>query len=434
VVKRRIVFVAAAASVLVLAACSAIIGTRDLTLESGSDGGPGTPDASGLNKNDANGISGDDDSGAVDGAQAGDAGTVDGGCGGANLQTDAKNCGTCGHDCGGGACSAGVCQAWTIVAGQFGGAEIAVDATHLYWTSVGNTQVLRAALDGTGLTALVTDPNIYPEAIALDDTNVYWVDDSETGSVQTCPKTGCGDAGARLVTSATLDDPTGLTVDGKNVYWAETETGGIGRASKLDGGAYTYVVTNLDNGWAVVDDDASVYFSSSDLVGSIGKTGIGAPTADGDAGPFKTIFNAANPIFSVALDQTNIYWAQDNDPGVVQFCPKTGLGGAGVPMTLAGTEHDPWEVAVDDANVYWTAQGPNSTPTGNDGYPTFTDGYVAMCPKLGCPSTGPVMLATGLHNPRGITVDATAVYFTIFGNTSDQNPNPVEGSVMKVMK
>src|SRR5262245_57850836 len=39
-------------------------------------------------------------------------------CGGADLATDAKNCGRCKHDCLGGACKLGKCQPVQIAAGD----------------------------------------------------------------------------------------------------------------------------------------------------------------------------------------------------------------------------------------------------------------------------------------------------------------------------
>ena len=39
-------------------------------------------------------------------------------CNGANLDSDPLNCGECGVDCGGGACTMGQCQAATLATGQ----------------------------------------------------------------------------------------------------------------------------------------------------------------------------------------------------------------------------------------------------------------------------------------------------------------------------
>jgi hypothetical protein len=426
---RSKVFVAlGAVSLATLAACSAIIGTRDLTYEAESDAGTSLGDASGKDV-----ASPEDASKDVTVTPDEDVATppLDGGCSGANLQTDPKNCGTCGHDCLGGACMAGVCQAFAIVPAQFGAAEMAVDATHVYWSSVSNGQVLKAAKDGSGVVVLVTDPDLTPVAVTIDDTSVYWADNSGGGSVQACPKTGC-DGGARLVTEANLVNPVSVAVDGTHVFWAEYANDTIGRANKLDGGAFGYLVTNLVYAAGVAVDDASVYFGSSDTIGKLPLNAPTTSTSDGDAGPFTVLYSGTSlDLSGLVVDSTNAYWTEANDPGAVEFAPKVGVG-SGVPTALGSNETYPWNIVVDATNVYWTAEGPDSSTSKQ--YSTFVNGYVATCPKAGCPQGGPTILANNLHNPRGIAVDDAAVYFTIFGNVTDVQQYPTEGSVMKIAK
>jgi hypothetical protein len=89
-------------------------------------------------------------------------------------------------------------------------------------------------------------------------------------------------------------------------------------------------------------------------------------------------------------------------------------------------------ITTDATNVYWTATGPDTGPS--NGNSLYLTGYVATCPKTGCPAAGPILLATGLHNPYGIVVDDTAIYFTIDGNSPPGDTAPNEGSVMKIAK
>jgi hypothetical protein len=116
--------------------------------------------------------------------------------------------------------------------------------------------------------------------------------------------------------------------------------------------------------------------------------------------------------------------------GLVQWAPRNGTPGA--PTTLASSESGPIMITTDATNVYWTATGPDTGPT--NGNSLFESGYVAMCPKTGCPSSGPIKLATGIHNPYGIAVDDTAIYFTVDGNVPAGQQAPTEGSVMKIAK
>jgi hypothetical protein len=444
--RRRTTALFAVASIVALAACSAIIGTRDdLTLVAADGGGSGEDgsfvgSSSGASSSGASSgatssggtSSGGSSGGASSGSSSGpqDSGG-DATCSPADLLNDQHNCGTCGHDCGQGACTAGVCGAWTIVPGQFGANEIAVDSTGVYWATETAAQVMRCAPDGTALTTLHTDPNQTPQSVVLDDTSFYWVDETQdTGSIQTCPKTGCPDAGPRLVTEANLSYPFFMQVDSQHVFWADSFLG-FARANKLDGGGLRYIVTNPNQPESLTLDDASVFFGTDDTVGRVAKTAAGTPDASADAGAYATIFTANQIVVTgIAVDATNVYWTQDGDPGTVNYAAKDGTGSI---HTLAQGEHDPFEITVDANNVYWTAHGPDTSVSGAT-YAQWLSGYVAMCPKTGCPASGPIQLATGLHNPRGIATDATAIYFTIFGNRTDTNPSPVEGSVLKIMK
>ncbi|MGH7270229.1 MAG: protease pro-enzyme activation domain-containing protein, partial [Polyangiaceae bacterium] len=74
-----------------------------------------------------------------------------------NLQTDAANCGTCGHSCGKGTCSEGQCQAWEIATQPGTMYGLATDGNSLAWGFNGTTSaaggVYDVAVDSTPSTA-----------------------------------------------------------------------------------------------------------------------------------------------------------------------------------------------------------------------------------------------------------------------------------------
>ncbi len=62
-----------------------------------------------------------------------------------DIGTDSHNCGACGHDCAGGACSAGICQPVVLAAGLTRPGSMAIDDANVYWTEHSVGRVLSVA-------------------------------------------------------------------------------------------------------------------------------------------------------------------------------------------------------------------------------------------------------------------------------------------------
>jgi hypothetical protein len=406
-----------------LAACSAIIGTRELTLVSEDGGFPGNDGAA--------------HDGATQGEAStpGDAGTdtaipladtgADTSCG-ADFFTDKENCGRCGHSCLGGTCKDGSCQAFPIVQGQGGPWPIAIDKDNVYWGDVEDDKIVMSKKDGTGVVVLAqgaaNNVNTPLDIAVSGDGFVYWANRvyaSATipGSVARCSiANGCSGKGQVLANK--LDYPTSVATDGTNVFWIENYGDLVGRVTKDGTGAGT-LVANLTFGHAVALDDTFVYFTSDNTVGRLPKTAASAP----DGGPFQTIYtNGFLYALNLEVDDTTVYWATDlsPDPSVIQSAPKTGVTDGGKPNQIAGSLHGPLNVAVDATNIYFIEIGP-----GGD---TFTDSQLSVCPKAGCPFSGPTVLAKQMNNAKDLKIDDTAVYWTVRGNTGN------EGAILKIAK
>ena len=280
----------------------------------------------------------------------------------------------------------------------------------------------------------------FPASICLDDTNAYWVDDDFSSDapmrVARCAKAGCGGTPTR-VTPDDLFFPSSLAVDAQNVFWTEYQQNAVGRASKVNGAAAGYIATFLTGSNAVAVDDASVFFGTSDTVGRIAKgvPGVASNTVDA-AVAFTTLANAGYlDVFGLAIDSTNVYWAEDNYNGPISYLPKAGLdagvildGGAYV---IAPAEQYPLHVAVDDVNIYWTAQGPDTAH--EQGLPDVPERLRGEVPEDGVPPTGPIQLASG-HNPHGLAIDDVAIYVTVRGTRTTASAIPVEMQPIKIAK
>ena len=152
--RRTVTFGSAAAATVgaILFACSSFSPTDDA---SAADGGP--------------------DSTAVDGSSE----TATGSCNGAKIASDPKNCGACGHDCLGGACTGGTCA--PVQLGSSSDApilEVVVDATRVLWAAVPDVsgaigQLYACPKAGCSGPPAVIRANVRLRALASDGVTAY---------------------------------------------------------------------------------------------------------------------------------------------------------------------------------------------------------------------------------------------------------------------
>lgn len=132
--------------------------------------------------------------------------------------------------------------------------------------------------------------------------------------------------------------------------------------------------------------------------------------------------NASTSAGFIHLDGDRVFWAYEDDGtkkgqvlSSVRAAPATRTTYTAAGKTSRG-------VAADAAYVYWSDVG--TLASGN----ATGDGTLNACPRAGCPTSGPTLLATGLRGAGQIVVDADFVYFAENG-TSD-----ADGRVRKVAK
>lgn len=355
--------------VLVLPACSAVLGLKDLTPVEG-DGGADAPDA------------------AFDGGGSTPDASLDGGCG--DLRTSADHCGRCGHSCLGGECHDGGCMPVALATGQGTVGGVALDGDDVYFTSLSGNLVARVSKDGGAVVGYASSPAVKDaRRIAVDATHVYWTSSELlAGAVSRCPLAGCG-AGPEVL--ATPEEPTGLALDQKGVTWADRNGQRIARWT-LPAGPTTVlsVPTVLPVTVAVEGDDV---FWVGDFSGEVFRRN----PADGGS-----VLLGANGQSGrvITADAQNVYWgaAQDyGQPGNISRVPRGG-GAIGLVARAGG---DPMGITVDGDRIYWTSW--ERLPDG-----AYVSGAVRSCPLAGsCAST----LLVAADQPRGIAVDARAIYF-----------------------
>jgi hypothetical protein len=234
-----------------------------------------------------------------------------------------------------------------------GTTALAVDATDVYWTDVGNvgggspdagpTGLVRSVPIGGGTPTIVATGQASPLDVAVDDASVYWLN-ARPGAVMKVPKGG----GTPIVLASLSANslPSEIAVDATSVYWTSN-------------GSNVNIAT--------------------------------LQRVDKNGGTPALLADYETSISGFVIDATNAYWT--TSAGDVMQTPLAG----GTSTALAYSQDSAMALAVDDASLYWTTSG----------------GSVLKLPLAGgcgAPST----LYTGQDTLQSLAVDSTSVYFTTF--------------------
>lgn len=304
-----------------------------------------------------------------------------------NLQTDGGNCGACGHSCAGDACVAGMCVPKTLAVGQNDPSDLAVDELDLYWTNTGANQVVRVAKVG-GTATIVASSQPSPLGIALDDTHVYWTQNTTPGAVVRAPKSG----GSPQVIASSQYYAFRLVLSGSTVYFIGDTTSGFVRSVPKTGGTVTDL-QSASSPKGLAYDGTKLFWSAWNEIRKADASALAPPTKLSTAESFPA---------ALAADESDVFWL-DMYANKIRKVSKPG----GAPTTLASlTSGTPrGSIAIDATYVYFI------DPKGN---------ALRKVPKSG----GAATTVAKASDPRGIVVDANYVYWT----------NGGDGTVMRVAK
>jgi hypothetical protein len=263
-----------------------------------------------------------------------------------------------------------------------------------------------------------------PIALAIDATNVYWVDKGSPGAVMQVPKVG----GTPIALATNEDGANTVAVDSGFVYWGHVAGTGPNVSRVPIGGGATFAITTADT-YGLAVDASYVYFSSANRV--IAR----APKGGGSAMPLATGHFAEQ----IAVDGTSLYWMEQSISSILSVP----LGG-GAASTLA-TGFSPLAIAIDAVNVYTTAWdgavrkfaltgGPVTTITAaptrmvaiavGPGFVYWSDDSNMTIMKAPIGGGPPQLLAANQQSPGALAVDSTRVYWV----------NVTGGTVMSVPK
>lgn len=219
---------------------------------------------------------------------------------------------------------------------------IVSDGTHVYFVDYNTNEILITGTNGSGLTTLVANgpstPVHHPTGLAIDSSGtLYWAN-SEDGTIWKLPNAGSATPGPAAQLLAVPGSPAGslhgLAVDGTYIYWADTATNEIGRASLSNpsGTEVTnFITVNVSSPFGVAIDpsDSHIYWSNQ-ASGEIGKANI-----DGSL-PSIVISPGAGPIRGVAVDGGYVYYAFFSGSGGSIARSPVGGGGAATVVSDSG--------------------------------------------------------------------------------------------------
>jgi hypothetical protein len=286
---------------------------------------------------------------------------------------------------------------------------------------------------GTPETTVLASGQSEPQAIALDDTFVYFTTQTiepSTGAIVKVPK--CGGDPVTLATG--LATSWSIAVDDARVYWGVVPTGDIGDGFVVsvpkDGGVVATLASGVYDPLYVAVDATDVYWSSSvaETISRVPKGGGAVTTlASGQAVPQQ-----------IALDDASVVWLNGEADGGsgVMILPKAG----GTPARL-GTARFGSGLALDGTGAIWASEDPSGATDsllrvpltggapaplahvttyvvamatdGHDLY--FTDSSEmaggSFVGKVATHGGSPSTVAFGQSDPLGIAVDGAYVYW-----------------------
>lgn len=300
-----------------------------------------------------------------------------------NGENDALNCGWCGHNCLGSACSLWMCAPVTVADNLGSVTALAEFGGDLYFaTDTPATGRVRKVAKSGGAPVDLVAVSGNAASVAVDASGVYWV--GSTGLVRSAPLSG----GTPFDIVFGPSGGSYLRIDGANLLWATQSSPTIYRVAKVGGGpAQVGALPDSSLSGLVLDDTYA--YGSMGLQNSIlrvAKTG-GTPSA--------LVSGQANPRW-LSIDSTTLYWTRYGEDVLVSM-PK---GGGAVTTLATAAGH---VTAIQNA--------------GADLYFSTAPGDIARTPK-----TGAVVypMAKGQSVAMFLLVDATHLYWVTFagGNTS----------------
>ena len=331
-----------------------------------------------------------------------------------DMNSDKLNCGSCGHSCGGGACTSGVCQPFTLASGRGALGALAVNASGVYWLE--SNAVQSVALSGGAVTTLASSSYVTdPGAIAASSTTIYYSNSGSAVAVSSAFWGGVmqvtpGGTPSLLGISGSYPGAFGVAYASGTVYWIDHTAECIFKTAAGVVTTNPVAVYNaqglLEDVWGnLAVDDNNIYWGQDggSLLQASLSTGKSMFLVDNDP------VNHPQLVDQIVSRQGYVYWSAHN-------------GGASPPSTTTEANSAIYRIPVGGGTVSPLASGVTVTPAlaGDTSGVYWDDGNLKRFSTNADSST---TLATG-QNAGFIALDSQFIYWT----------NPSGGTVMKLAK
>jgi hypothetical protein len=321
--------------------------------------------------------------------------------------TDAKNCGYCGHDCLGGACSGGLCSPTTLVSGA--GSSISaylLDGSNIYATGMTSPSVpvvFRTTNQGGSLKVLSSDSKLMgPRYLAADSNSLYVAAGGAGNNLfQVIQLAKIGFPAIVLGKSSTeAPAPSGLCLSGSNVFLTTSDSlynkSGIWLLHPNTTSTVTSLFSTTPSG---VFRGAAC---SSELLYVLQSGSVNTISSELPAGgaPTDLVLGQKN-VVEFTTNDTSFVWTVHNITGGGIFLAN--LDGSKTQQLLATLSGAPSSVVADTKGIYWSDSKANTI-----NYLSL-DGSVQH--TLGVSSDGNV--------PTSLQLDSGYVYYLTRANYTD---------------
>ncbi len=218
---------------------------------------------------------------------------------------------------------------------------------------------LRAGLGPRTLLAVLAVLLMASAVAARADAYVYWAND-QTGAIGRANLDGTGVKQSFIggVGPGGAYGPNDVEVDSEYVYWVNYGTSAIGRASLSGTGVDDSFIPVTGGLASVVVDSSHIYWvnQSPPSAGTIGRANL-----DGTGVDQNFITTADNGPLGLAVDAGHVYWANQTADTI----GRANLDGTGVNQNFITGIDRINSVAVDDDHVYWTEWSTDSVGRAN---------------------------------------------------------------------